>query len=146
MCCSLFCFLRKYNSLIPKGVGKDAVVNKEVKAIVQGIPAELLERKAYIYRPARTAMQSGNAQTKYWRIQFQSDTKWENPLMGWTSSNDPVQGLLLDFESKEAAVNYASNLNLDYEIEEPNEREIRFKSYADNFVYSPGKLKIIKTK
>lgn len=148
----LFCFLRRnYTSSSIKPIqlqnANEVSESREIKAIVQGIPAELIsKRKAFIFRPARTAMQSGNAQTKQWQIQFPPDPKWENPLMGWTSSNDPVQGLLLNFDSKEAALNYVKALNLEYEIEEPNERLTKPKSYAENFVYYAGKLKIYRTK
>lgn len=104
------------------------------------------KRRVKIFQPARTAMQSGNAKTKQWQIQFQPDPKWENPLIGWTSSDDPVQGLPLLFDSKEAAMQYASEQHLDYELLDHNEREIKPKSYAENFTYSSGKLKIIRTK
>lgn len=144
----LFCFFRQRNfsSVSVPESPPNAKEVKEAMAITQGIPAELLTRRAYIFRSSRTAMQSGNAQTKQWQIQFQPDPKWENPLMGWTSSNDPIQGLPLNFETKEAAENYAKGLHLDYVFEEPNERDFKPKSYAENFVYSPGKLKIIRTK
>jgi hypothetical protein len=50
-----------------------------------GVPEEMLTRKARIYRPSRTAMQSGENETRYWQIDFDPLQKWENPLMGWSS-------------------------------------------------------------
>jgi NADH dehydrogenase (ubiquinone) Fe-S protein 4 len=105
------------------------------------------DRKALIYRPTRNVMQSGRAQTRKWVIQFNSDVpRWENPLMGWTSSRDPVQGISLKFNSKEEAIAYANHQGVAYEVNEPEPVPSRPKSYAENFLYSPKKLKIIKTK
>ena len=42
---------------------------------------------ARIYQPARTAMQSGQAQTKLWRLEFEPEmAKRIEPLMGWSAS------------------------------------------------------------
>lgn len=114
------------------------------------VPQEIYEnRTALIYRPARNVMQSGRAQTQKWLIQFNCDVpRWENPVMGWTSSRDPVQGMNLKFESKEDAIKYAQEQGWAYEVKETTtiEPELKPKSYAENFLYSAKKLKIIKTK
>lgn len=105
------------------------------------------DRTALIYRPARNVMQSGRAQTHKWLIQFNSDVpRWENPVMGWTSSRDPVQGMALKFESKEDAINYAQEQGWAFEVKEVEEVPMKPKSYSENFLYSSKKLKIIKTK
>lgn len=105
------------------------------------------DRTALIYRPSRNVMQSGRAQTHKWLIKFNSNVpRWENPLMGWTSSRDPVQGMTLKFENKEDAVKYAQEQGWAYEVKEDEEIPMKPKSYSDNFLYSAKKLKIIKTK
>ncbi|KAK1366953.1 NADH dehydrogenase [ubiquinone] iron-sulfur protein 4, mitochondrial [Heracleum sosnowskyi] len=54
-----------------------------------GIPDEHLVRKVMIYSPARTASEQGSGKTGKWKINFVSTQKWENPLMGWTSTRGP---------------------------------------------------------
>jgi NADH dehydrogenase (ubiquinone) Fe-S protein 4 len=105
------------------------------------------DRIALIFRPSRTVMQSGRAQTHKWLIQFNCDVqRWENPLMGWSSSRDPIQGTNLKFENKEEAIKYAKDQGWAYEVKESEEIPLRPKSYAENFLYSSKKLKMIKTK
>ena len=105
------------------------------------------DRTALIFRPSRNVMQSGRAQTQKWLIQFNSDVpRWENPVMGWTSSRDPIQGTNLKFESKEEAIKYAKDQGWAFEVKESEEIPMRPKNYADSFLYSSKKLKIIKTK
>lgn len=106
------------------------------------------ERKAYIYQPARSAMQSGRQTDRVWVLEFNPDVpRWRNPLIGWTSSRDSVQALQLKFETLEAAVQHARDQGWAFEVHErPVESKLRPKSYAENFLYSSGKLKIIKTK
>jgi NADH dehydrogenase (ubiquinone) Fe-S protein 4 len=72
--------------------------------------------------------------------------RWENPLMGWQSSADFMQGYSLNFKSKEDAINFANKQGYEYFVQEPNERKFIPKAYANNFVHSPKKLKIIRTK
>ncbi|XP_026572310.1 NADH dehydrogenase [ubiquinone] iron-sulfur protein 4, mitochondrial isoform X2 [Pseudonaja textilis] len=55
-----------------------------------GVPEEHIKtRKAYIFVPARNAMQAGVNNTKKWKMEFDTRERWENPLMGWASSNSP---------------------------------------------------------
>ncbi|GGD90628.1 NADH-ubiquinone oxidoreductase [Aureimonas endophytica] len=91
---------------------------------------------ARIYRPARTAMQSGKAQTKDWRLTFdrQSDLRIE-PLMGYQSSSDTLPQVVLTFDSREQAVEFAERHQIPYRVEEPKEASRRRVSYSDNFRY-----------
>ncbi|CAG8446318.1 ETC complex I subunit conserved region-domain-containing protein [Gigaspora rosea] len=117
--------------------------------VVSGAPEELRFRTVRIYKRSKTAMQSGEHNTRHWRIDFDimgSSGAWENPLMGWASSADDVQALRMNFVSKEDAIHFAEKQGWDYYVQEHKEPEFRKKVYADNFVYSPGKLRIIKTK
>jgi NADH dehydrogenase (ubiquinone) Fe-S protein 4 len=54
--------------------------------LVSGVPAATSIRKVYIYKPANTTMQSGVGNSNFWKIDFDTKKKWENPLMGWASS------------------------------------------------------------
>ena len=90
--------------------------------------------KARIYRPAKTAMQSGRGNTKKWTIQFEPGAaKAHDPLMGWISSADTQGQVRLRFDTREEAIAFARKHDMDYELREPAERVIRPKSYADNF-------------
>jgi hypothetical protein len=90
---------------------------------------------ARIYQPARTATQSGRAKTRYWSLEMEPKSRWQaDPLCGWIGSDDTEQQLRLRFPSKEAAIAYARREGLDYWVDEPHERIVRPKSYADNFI------------
>jgi hypothetical protein len=91
---------------------------------------------ARIYRPARTAMQSGNAKTKSWVLEFEPmAAKDIEPLMGYTSSVDTRRQVKLRFDSREAAVAYAERHGIPYTMFEPRDRKRRKLTYADNFRY-----------
>ena len=91
-------------------------------------------RKAKIYKPSRTAMQSGKRNTKKWCLEFDTQNTGINPLMGWETSKDTMSEVRLQFSSKEQAIIYAKKNNIDYYIIEPQKRKIIKKSYADNFL------------
>ena len=90
-------------------------------------------KKAKIYKPSKTAMQSGLKKFDKWIIEFITDEPGINPLMGWESSKDTMSEVKLEFNTKDAAINYAKKNNLDYYVIEPQKRKIVKKSYADNF-------------
>ena len=91
-------------------------------------------KKAKIYKPSKTAMQSGYRKSKNWILEFDTlDTKI-SPLMGWESSLDTMSEIKLEFSTKEQAVNYAEKNNIDYYVLEPKKRKLIIKSYSDNFV------------
>ena len=90
-------------------------------------------RKAKIYKPSKTAMQSGLKKFDKWIIEYITDDPGINPLMGWESSTDTYSELKLEFSTKELAIEYAKKNNIDFEVIEPNKRKITLKSYADNF-------------
>ena len=90
-------------------------------------------KKAKIYLPNRTAMQSGLAKTNKWIIEFKTKDSGIEPLMGWESSTDTLSELKLEFSTKDLAIEYAKKNKIDYEIIEPKSRKINKKSYADNF-------------
>ena len=90
-------------------------------------------KKAKIYKPAKTAMQSGKRNTKNWLLEFDTLNTGINPLMGWETSKDTMSEVKLQFSTKEQAINYAKKNNIVYHIIEPKEHKIIKKSYSDNF-------------
>jgi hypothetical protein len=92
--------------------------------------------QARIYRPAKSAMQSGRANTRRWLLEFEPAAPRETePLMGWTSSPDTAQQVRLRFETKEQAIAYAERNGISYQVIEPHDARLRIKAYADNFRY-----------
>ena len=90
-------------------------------------------KKAKIYKPTKTAMQSGSKKFDKWIVEFITEKTGINPLMGWESSSDTYSELNLEFKSKELAIEYAKKNKIDYELIEPKSRKINKKTYADNF-------------
>ena len=91
-------------------------------------------KKAKIYKPSKTATQSGKRNTKKWILEFDTLNTGINPLMGWETSKDTMSEVKLEFSSKDQAINYAKENNLDFYIIEPQKRKIIKKSYSDNFL------------
>ncbi len=87
-----------------------------------------------IYRQAKTAMQSGQANTGRWIVEFEPESpRRVEPLMGWTSSADTKGQVRLFFDSRDDAVAYARKNGFMYSLETPREWSVRPKAYADNF-------------
>jgi hypothetical protein len=93
---------------------------------------------ARIYRPSKSAMQSGMAKTLDWVLEFEpASARRVDPLMGWTSSADMDGQVCLTFESRDEAVAYAQTHEIPFQVIEPQERKKILKAYADNF--APGR-------
>ncbi len=91
-------------------------------------------KKAKIYKPNKTAMQSGLGKTNKWILEYETKNPTKNPLMGWESSSDTLSELKLEFSTKELAINYAKKNRINFELIEPKKRKVIKKSYADNFL------------
>ena len=91
-------------------------------------------KKAKIYIPAKTAMQSGRGKLKNWVLEFVTKDPSINPLMGWETSSDTLEEVVLKFPTKEKAIEYAKKNNISYNVVEPNKKKFVIKSYADNFL------------
>ena len=81
-----------------------------------------------IYKPSKTAMQSGLGKTTKWLAEYIKDS-----LMGWNSSLDTQSQIKIFFETKEQAIAWAKNSNYQFYVEEPKIKKIKPKSYASNF-------------
>ncbi|MEQ1613162.1 MAG: ETC complex I subunit [Hyphomicrobiaceae bacterium] len=91
---------------------------------------------ARIFKPAKTAMQSGSARTKEWVLnQEPGSAKTIDPLTGWAGSGDTGAQVELSFDTKEEAVAYAERMGLAYTVIEPQSRKPVRKAYADNFKF-----------
>jgi hypothetical protein len=92
---------------------------------------------ARIYKPARTAMQSGTAKTKEWVLDYEPEApRTVEPLMGWTSSSDMKQQVRLAFETKDEAIAYCERHGIAYQVFESTPGKRAHISYSDNFAYT----------
>ena len=91
-------------------------------------------KKAKIYKPSKTAMQSGTKKYNKWIIEYITEKPGINPLMGWESSSDTLSELKLEFTTKELAIEYANRNKIEYTLIDVNKRKTTKKSYADNFL------------
>lgn len=87
-----------------------------------------------IYKPSKTAMQSGRAKIGRWTLEYEIETpRRPEPLMGWISSGDTLNQVRLQFDTREEAVAFAERKGWGYTVSEPRERRVRPRNYADNF-------------
>ena len=91
-------------------------------------------KKAKIYIPTKTAMQSGQGKQNKWVLEFETKDTRINPLMGWESSTDTLEEVILKFPTKEKAIEYAEKNGISFKIIEPKQKKFVIKSYADNFL------------
>lgn len=91
--------------------------------------------EAIIYKPSKNAMQSGTYNTKQWRLEFRHDgSRFTDPMMGWTGSQDMNQEIRMAFDSLEEAKAYAETHCMSYVVDDSEEvRTLKKKSYAANF-------------
>ena len=90
-------------------------------------------KKAIIYKPTKTAMQSGLKKYDKWIFEYITLQTGINPLMGWESSTDTLSEIRLEFSTKDLAIEYAKKNKVEIEIIESKNRKIIKKSYSDNF-------------
>ena len=87
-----------------------------------------------IYKPSKTAMQSGYGKTKQWLAEYKSEvTTTKDTLMGWISSSDTRSQIKLFFNTKEQAIEWAIKNNYQFYVVEPHKRKIKLKTYESNF-------------
>lgn len=90
--------------------------------------------QAKIYRPSKTAMQSGRGKSGKWVVELVGTTsRTSDPLMGWTSADNTLGQVHLTFDSREKAIAYAKREGLVFTVTEPRERKRLVKSYSENF-------------
>lgn len=73
---------------------------------------------AVIYRPARSAMTSGRARTRNWKLRFERRSPpFIEPLMGWTGGDDTLIQVELSFPNLDSAESYARRQGLTYTVQ-----------------------------
>lgn len=93
--------------------------------------------KALIYQPAKTAMQSGRARTRHWRLELSAErARSIDPLMGWTGIAGTSSQVQMTFETREQAERFAEQHGLEYTVRLPKQRQMKIKAYADNFAHN----------
>lgn len=66
-----------------------------------------------IFKPCRSVMQAGRANTRHWVLEFAPrSAPFIEPLMGWTGSQDTLRQVRLKFPTKESAVAFAERHGL----------------------------------
>ena len=91
---------------------------------------------ARIFRPSKTAMQSGKAKATDWVLEFEpKDARRPDPLMGWTQTTDTEGQVRLSFETKDEAVRYADQYGIAFQLIDPKPAKRIIKAYADNFAF-----------
>jgi len=104
---------------------------------VTGVPEEHIKsRRVRIFKPAKNAMQSGTNNIHRWRMEFETRERWENPLMGWASSGDPLSNLNVDFSSKDDAIAFCDKNGWPWFVEEPVDKKPKAKTYGANFSWN----------
>ncbi len=91
--------------------------------------------RARIFKPAKTAMQSGKAKSDRWVLEFVNTdaSRKSDPLMGWISTNDTSSQVRLTFDTREEAIAYANREGLVFSVEDPRPSKRLVKSYSANF-------------
>jgi len=117
---------------------QESITVPEIECItsVTGVPDEHVKsRRVRIYKPSKNAMQSGTANTLKWRMEFETRERWENPLMGWASSGDPLSNMNVEFMNKEDAIAFCEKNGWPWFTEEKSERKMKPKAYGTNFAW-----------
>jgi hypothetical protein len=94
------------------------------------------QRRVRIFEPGHHAMQNmpeKDLWEKRWVLDFEPLEMWNNALMGWTSTRDPVCHLRIRFPSLDKALAFADKHGMTYTLYPAHERKVVSKSYAANF-------------
>ena len=92
---------------------------KEMAATFSGMPAEHANRTVTIAPRQHKTLQSAEKLSHVWMITWDNQERWMNPLMGWTSSADPMSNVRLSFDSREDAVAFAERNGWKYNVKAP---------------------------
>lgn len=93
------------------------------------------KHKFIIYKPTKSAMQSGLNNTKKWCLtNTDINETYINSRFCWVGSSNPEKQVKLYFIDLESAKNFANKNNYDYEVIKPNETNFIKKSYSENFI------------
>jgi hypothetical protein len=106
----------------------DALATRNSRSYPYGAPT------AWIYQPARSGTQSGQANARHWVLRFEPrQPSVPDYLMGWYSGGDTLQQVELRFPNEECAIAYARRQGLRFFVVELHRSKWQKRSYADNF-------------
>lgn len=105
---------------------------------ITGVPEEHVKgRRVRIYIPPKNAMQSGTNNIQNWEMEFDNRERWENPLMGWCSSGDPLSNMKVQFGTKEEAIEHCEKNGWKWFVDgDLKEKPKRVKNYGTNFSWN----------
>jgi len=114
------------------------VDDKVVLSPVTGVPEEHVKtRLVKISKATKNVMQSGTDNTHNWVMEFDNRERWENPLMGWTSTGDPLSNMKIEFPDRTEAINFCEKNGWKWYLEAEQKTKPRGpKSYAINFSWN----------
>ena len=91
--------------------------------------------KYIIYKNKKSPTQSGKLHKDFWVLENVNTKVIKTDLLTGWKTTDTNLTKKMKFSNKEEAVSYAKNNNLDFEVLKEENKEIRNKSYADNFKF-----------
>ncbi|XP_068154909.1 NADH dehydrogenase [ubiquinone] iron-sulfur protein 4, mitochondrial [Drosophila tropicalis] len=105
---------------------------------ISGVPEEQVrDRRVRIHTPPKNAMQSGTDNLNKWQIEFDNRERWENPLMGWASTGDPLSNMNVQFGSKDEAITYCERNGWRWFVDgDDKPKKERVKNYGINFSWN----------
>ena len=88
-----------------------------------------------IYPKSRITAQSGQLKVGVWVLETERiSSQSPEPLMGWTQSDDTLNQVKLEFDSRDKAEIFAKSQGWMYTITGFNDRKVKPRHYGDNFV------------
>jgi hypothetical protein len=95
-----------------------------------------------IYKPAKSATQSGRAKTQKWVMETETESaRRPEALMGWVSSEDTLNQVRVMFDTLDDAIAHAAAQGWSYTVTMPHDRRVQPRNYTDNFRYVPAEGK-----
>jgi len=89
---------------------------------------------ARISQLERRATQSGKANAGLWQLEFERQEPLRpDPLTGWNGSSDTNTQIRMNFQSKQAAIDYCDRNELTYHLIPAKPVRLKIQAYADNF-------------
>ncbi len=89
---------------------------------------------ARIYQNLMNAMQSGQALSRKWILEFEpKEARKADPLTGWAGSGDTQRQVKLSFATADAARAYAEKYGIQYSMVPAPNKTLKLQAYADNF-------------
>ena len=69
-------------------------------------------------------MQSGKGKLKKWVLEFETKDPSINPLMGWETSSDTMEEVILKFSTKDQAIQYAKKIIFYLKLLNPKKKSL----------------------